>query len=234
MQGDALSIRIVVLAGDKEEEKAIAEAIKTFHADCAFVSSMALLRDALFERPCNGLLFCIAPIVGLDQNSKSFIQTLEQVFPVARIRWNKIKGSFALIASRSGRVETLSDYIAICSNFAPRRLRSSERISKNLNILISTVPDLVNPTHAFSIDISSRGCFLHTPHEWNIGDNIFIQIQEMPSKGIIEGKIVRSVPWGVPFCVQGVGVQFVNLEDSQIQELQQLLYYLPAAQNKKQ
>jgi Tfp pilus assembly protein PilZ len=227
MQRSAKFISIVILVGNKEEEKAIAEAIGSFEVNCMFASTMHHLRDILLEQPCNGLLFCITSLVGIDQTSKSFIHTLEQVYPVARIRWDKAKGSFALIASRSGRVETISDFVTICSNFASRRLRGSERISKTLNVLVSASPDFADSTRAFTINISPRGCFLHTACEWNIGESVFVQIQELPSRSAIEGRVIRYIPWGVPFHVQGIGIQFVNIENKLIEELQHLLYYLP-------
>jgi Tfp pilus assembly protein PilZ len=228
MQRDAKSIFMAVLSGDKEEEKAITEATGTFAADLIFARTMQHLRGILLEHPCSGILFCLTSLVGIDQASKSFVQTLEQVYPVARIRWKKEKDAFAVIASRGGRVETLSEFIAICSNFAPRRLRHSERLVKTLNVFISDAPDLADSTHAFTMNISVRGCFLHTSREWNVGDSVYLQILELPGKRVIEGKVVRRVQWGVPFCVQGIGVQFGNIESELGEELQRLLYYLPA------
>jgi Tfp pilus assembly protein PilZ len=227
MQHKSKSVFLAILSRDKEEERAITRAIGEFEIDYVFASTVSRLRDAVFEQPCNGIGLCIKALVGADQAGKSFVQTLEQVYPVARIRWNKAKGSLALIASRSGRVETLSDFVTICSNFAPRRLRRSERLAKTLNVLLSSTPDLADPTRAFTINISPQGCFLHTPLGWNVGDTVFIRIQELSSASVIEGKIIRYVPWGTPFHVQGVGIQFVNLENRQIEELQHLLYYLP-------
>ena len=227
MQRSAKPFSIAILSRNKEEEKAIAEAIGAFEVDYAFESTLHNLRDNLLERPCNGIMFCITSLVGIDQTSKSFIQTLEQVYPIARIRWNKSKGSFSLIASRSGRVETISDFVTICSNFAPRRLRRSERLSKTLNALVSAVPNFSDSTRTFTINISPRGCFLHTLREWNIGDSVFIKIQELPDRSTIEGRVIRYVPWGIPFQVQGIGIQFTNVENKLIEELQRLLYDPP-------
>jgi Tfp pilus assembly protein PilZ len=229
MQRDAKSVCIAVLSRDKEEERALREAISAFGADLIFAATMHDLHDILIRQPCSGLLLYLTSLVGLDYSSKSFVQTLEQVYPVARIRWKKGEGSFALIASQSRTVHTLSDFIEVCSDFAPRCLRRSERLVKTLNVLISATPDLANSTRAFTMNISEQGCFLHTPHEWNIGDSIYIQILELPSKRAIEGRVMRSVQWGVPFSPQGIGIQFVDIEDEQVEELQRLLYYLPGA-----
>jgi Tfp pilus assembly protein PilZ len=227
MPRKAKSVSMVVLSNNKEEQKAIAEAMGAFDAKIVFSSTMHHLREALFEKPCNGILFCIASLVGIDEISKSFAQTLEQVYPVARIRWNKASKSFSLIASRGGRVETLHEFISICSGFAPRRLRRNERFTKTLNVLLSATPDLAHSTRAFTTNISPRGCFLHTPREWKAGDAVFIQIQEMPGKSVIEGKVIRYVPWGIPFRVQGIGLQFVNLENKQVEKLNHLLHHWP-------
>jgi Tfp pilus assembly protein PilZ len=228
MKRDATTVHIAVLSRDKEEEKIINEAKGTLNASLIFVPTMQQLHDVLLERPCNGVLFCLGSLVGIDQSSKSFVQTLEQVYPVARVRWNKAKGFLGLIASRGGRVESLPDFMTICSNFTPRRLRRSERLVKTLNVLISATPDLANSTRAFTMNISVRGCFLHTPHEWKIGDTVYLQILELPAKRVIEGKVIRSIQWGVPFTVQGIGVQFSIAGNEQIDELQRLLYSPPA------
>jgi Tfp pilus assembly protein PilZ len=228
MQEDTKPISIAVLSGDKDEEQAIAEAVSALHVKLAFASTMRNLRDILFDQPCSGILLGITSLVGIDQASKSFGQSLEHVYPVARIRWNPADGSFSLISFRNGRVETLADFSAICSSVSPRRLRSWERLPKTLNVLISSTPDLANATRAFTTNISLRGCFLHTFQEWNVGDAVFIQIQELSSQRIIDGNVVRYIPWGTPFRVQGIGIQFVNMDDEQVEALQHLLYFLPA------
>jgi Tfp pilus assembly protein PilZ len=227
MQRDVTPVFMAILSRTQEEEKAITDAIGAFDVDYIFASTTHQLREILLKQPCNGILFCITSLVGIDQSSKSFVQTLEQVYPVARIRWNKSKGSFSLIASRSGRVETIHDFISICAKFPPRRVRHSERLSKTLNVLISAVPDFSDATQGFTINISQQGCFLHTSRQWNIGDSIFIRIQELPGRRAIEGRVIRCVPWGVPFRIQGIGIQFFNTDNKQIEELQHLLYDLP-------
>jgi len=227
MDHDPESISIIILSKNKEEEKAIAEAIGAFKADYIVASTVSHLREVLLEKPCNGLLLCITSLVGIDQSSKSFIQTLEPVFPIARIRWNKSKGTFSLIATRSGRVETIADFARACSRFSARGLRRSERLSKTLNVLASAAPDFSDPMRSFTVNVSPRGCFLHSYREWNIGGPIYIRIQELPGRSVIEGMVIRYVPWGVPFHIQGIGIQFVNIENKQIDELQHLLYDLP-------
>jgi Tfp pilus assembly protein PilZ len=230
MQRDTKPVTIAVLMGKKEEEKGITTAAAVIDAEFLYTPTMHALRDLLLEVPCSGILFCLTALMGIDQSGKSFVQTLEQVYPVARIRWHEGKGAFGLIATRSGNVETLSNFATLCSNFAPRRLRRSERLAKTLNVLVSHDPDLANVTHAFTMNISIKGCFLHAPNEWKIGDSVYLQILELPRKQVIEGRVVRYVQWGVPFCVQGIGIQFVNLENALTEELQRLLYYLPGRQ----
>jgi Tfp pilus assembly protein PilZ len=227
MQRDAKPIFMVVLSGNREEEQAISDALSAFNVKLAFVPTMRHLRDVLFESLCSGILLSITSLVDIDQTSKSFGQALEHVYPVARIRWDRADSSFFVMASRSGHAETLADFIAICSGFPPRSLRSIERLPKTLNVLISSTPDLANAMRAFTTNIAARGCFLHTPQEWNVGDAVFIQIQELSIQNAIEGRVVRYVPWGSPFRVQGIGIQFVNMDDEQVEALQHLLYFMP-------
>jgi Tfp pilus assembly protein PilZ len=231
MQRKTTPVTLAVFTVNKEEEKGITEAAAAINAEFLFASTMHALRDLLFEQPCSGILFGLTSLVGIDQNSKSFVQSLEQVYPVARVRWHEGKGTFVLIAARSGNVETLPNFAILCSSFAPRRLRRSERLVKTLNVLVSSAPDLSNATHACTMNISVKGCFLHTPSEWNIGDSVYLQILESSRKQVIEGKVVRCVQWGVQFCAQGIGIQFVNLENDATEELQRLLYYLPARES---
>jgi Tfp pilus assembly protein PilZ len=228
MQRKTRPVTIAVLTVKKEEEKGITEAAAAINAEFLFAPTMHALRDLLLERPFSGILFCLTSLLGIDQSGRSFVQTLEQVYPVARVRWHEGKGTFVLIAARSGNVETLPNFAILCSNFAPRRLRRSERLVKTLNVLVSAAPDLSNATHACTMNISVKGCFLHTPNRWDIGDSVYLQILESSRRQVIEGKVVRYVQWGVPFCAQGIGIQFVNLENDLTEELQRLLYYLPA------
>jgi hypothetical protein len=228
MQHDAKLVYITVLSGSKDEEKAIREAIGPFGVDLTFSPTMHHLRDTLFKNPCNGLLLCLTSLVGIDYGSKSFVQTLEQVFPVARIRWNEAKGTLALIASRGRHIESIADFVSICSGFGPRCLRRSERLNKTLNVLISDAPDLANSDRAFTMNISERGCFLYSSREWQVGDTVYMQIQELPSKRVIEARVIRSVQWGVPFSAPGIGIQFVSINKELDEELDRVLYYSPS------
>jgi Tfp pilus assembly protein PilZ len=230
MQGEIKPVTISVLTRKKEEEEGIAKAAAEINAEFLFAPTMHVLRDMILEKPCSGILFCLTALMGIDQSSKSFVQTLEQVYPVARVRWHEGKGTFVLIATRSGNVETLSNFAILCSNFPSRRLRRSERLAKTLNVLVSPTPDLTNAARAFTMNISVRGCFLHTSTEWSIGDSVYLQILELPRKHVLEGKVVRYVQWGVPFTAQGIGIQFVNPENDLTEDLQRVLYYLPARQ----
>jgi Tfp pilus assembly protein PilZ len=221
-------LSIAILAVDEEEKKALAEKMKLFEGDFRFSSSISDLRDNLFENPCNGILFCIGSIVGLDQAGKGFIQTLELIYSTARLRWNKEKNTFAIVTARSGSAQTISDFFNICSSHTPRRLRKNERYAKTLNVIISSAPDLSNALRTYSINISLHGCYLATNQEWKVGDPVYIEIQEMPNKTVIEGIVIRYVPWGTPYRVQGIGIQFTGITKDQIKDLQKFLFFLPA------
>jgi hypothetical protein len=219
-------LSVAIFAADEEEKKALAEKMKLFEGEFIMSSSISDLRDNLFKHPCNGILFCIGSIIGLDQSGKSFIQTLEQIYSTARLRWNKEKGTFALLATRSGSAQTISDFFNICSSHTPRYLRKNERYAKTLNVLISSAPDLSDPVRAHSINISLHGCYLATDQEWKVGDPVYVEIQEMTNKIIIEGKVVRNVPWGTPYRIQGMGVHFSGITKDQIKDLQKFLFFL--------
>jgi Tfp pilus assembly protein PilZ len=201
----------------------LAQALSSYNILYTFAIDIRDLKDNLYEHPCNGILFSIASLMGLDLAGKTFIQALEQVFPVARIRLNQTKGTFALISSRSGRVETIADFLDICADFPARRLRKSDRLSTTLNALVSRSPDLAEAEQTFTTNISLRGSFIHTVREWSAGDAAFVQFQELPSKSIIKAKIVRYVPWGMPFRVQGIGIQFMDLAKEQERELKEII-----------
>jgi Tfp pilus assembly protein PilZ len=227
MQSGVTPVFIVILSNNKEEQGAITEAIQHHsNVEIAFVSNIDELRNTVLEQPCNGFLLFIASLIGMDETGKSFIQTLEHVYPVARIRWHKAKGSFALIGSRHDRVETLSDFVQICAQFSPRCYRRSERFPETLNVIISQTPDFSHANHSFTIDISLRGCFLHVSQEWNIGNFLFMQIMELPEQITFHGQVTRYVPWGVPFNVQGIGVQFTDMDNKHIEALRNFIYHM--------
>ncbi len=216
------SVLISIFSADAGEKKTLAEALSSSNILFNFAANIHDLKENLYTQPCNGILFSIASLIGLDHGGKTFLQTLEQVFPVARIRWNRAKGTFALISSRSGRMETIAAFLAICAHFPPRCLRKSDRLSTILNTLISPTPDLAESDQTFMTNFSQHGCFIHTSREWNAGDAVFIQIQELADKKAIEGKVIRYVPWGTPFRIQGIGVQFTKLDEEQDKELKRL------------
>jgi Tfp pilus assembly protein PilZ len=227
MQSKVKSVFIIVLSGNQEEQNAILEATSNHNVKIAFVSNAHELRDTIMEEPCSGILLFIASLIGMNETEKNFIQTLEQVYPLARIRWHKTHQSFALIGARSDRLNSLADFYRISSSFSPRKLRRNERLSKTLNVLLSKTKDFSHSQRTFTINISIRGCFIHSALEWNMGEPLFLKIQELPDNITLPGKVTRYVPWGVPFNVQGIGIQFINLDHSQSEALQHLLYYTP-------
>jgi Tfp pilus assembly protein PilZ len=227
MQSEVKPVFIAILSSNKEDQTAIAEAARHHNVEFAFTSNIHELRDIVMEQPCCGVLLFITSLIGMDESGRSFIQTIEQVFPVARIRWHKTKASFALIGARCGQLETVSDFFRICSDFTPRCLRRNDRLAKTLNVLLDTTSDFSNAVRTFTTNISIRGCFLHTSCSWNIGDSLFIQIQEPRDKITLRGKVTRYVPWGVPFNIQGIGIHFINMDEHQTEALQHLLFYMP-------
>ncbi len=233
MERKADSVCIAALSRDEEEQKAIADDLGACGASSLHAASLHRLREILFEQPCNGLLFSVSSLVGLDASGKSLIQLLEQVYPAVRIRWGKDKKSYGLFAARIRRVESLAEFAMFCSKFVPRCLRRTERLSRTLNVLLSAAPDMADSTRTFTMNISMRGCFLHTTREWETGSSVYLQIMELPGRRVIEAKVIRYVPWGTPFRAQGIGIQFINLQSDSSDELQRLLFYLPVARSEK-
>jgi Tfp pilus assembly protein PilZ len=227
MQRGIKPITIGILSSDKNEEKALREAAVPLNADLYFAPTVQHLRSFLLEQSSSGILLSLPSLMGIEPSGRGFIQTLEQIYPVARIRLDKAKESFALITSRNEHVETLEDFIKICSVFTARGLRHSERLVKTLNVLISAFPEMTHATNAFTVNVSMRGCFLHTPFEWEPGDIVYMKILELHDEHMIEGRVVRSVKWGTPFSVPGIGVQFVNIDSEFDEKLKRVLYFLP-------
>ena len=101
MQGSVNSITTGVLSGDSGEEKVLREAADGLDVDLFFAPTIQNLRNILFERPSSGILLSLPSLMGIDPSGRGFIQTLEQIYPVARVRLDRAKGTFALIASRN-------------------------------------------------------------------------------------------------------------------------------------
>lgn len=215
---------IMVLSGSGEEKDAIAQALAAYGAEFEFASTASDIRDIICDRPCNGLLFCIATLVCLDTAEKELTQMMESLYPVARIRWNRKNKSFNIMASCAGIVETLLDFLSICSGFTAKRMRRHERVRKALNVLISTSPDLSDAERTFTIDIACDGCYVHSNRSWNVGDAAFISFQELSNKTVIEVRIVRCIPWGTPFQAEGIGLDFISIDRALLRELEWLLY----------
>lgn len=215
---------IMVLSGSGEEKEAIAQALAACGAEFDFASTASGIRDVINEKPCNGLLFCIASLVCLDMAEKELTQLMESLYRVARIRWNKKSNSFSIMASCPGIVETLPDFLSICSGFTAKRMRRHERVRRTLNVLISTSSDLSDAERTFTTDLACDGCYVHSNRSWNVGDTAFIHFQELSSKTAIEVCIVRCVPWGTPFQADGIGLDFINIDPALLRELEWLLY----------
>jgi Tfp pilus assembly protein PilZ len=69
------------------------------------------------------------------------------------------------------------------------------------------------------MNISRGGCFIFSNHKWEAGSDAWFIIKELTDQTPIRGEIKRKIDWGQKMSVPGIGIQFMDISDSQFKEI---------------
>lgn len=163
----------------------------------------------------NGILIDIPTYIKSSMESKEFLSDISEIYPAARISYNKKADDMDLIVSGEMHKVSLHEFLDRCGSFTARKLRRYKRIPSCLNIRLAFEHD-GEPTELLctSTNISEDGMFVVTfTNNMPVGTDVKIQVLELNKNGSLRGTVMRSLKWGEkPFQAPGFGVRISGAE----------------------
>ncbi len=184
-------------------------------------SKIGELVECLPALVCAGLILDIPSVMKAESAERDRLFKLTQSLPILRAR-----------VERNGRAVFLDDvdhFIHNCKNVCPSRMRTVRRYSTRLNVLISREDDpaMTKTRPANILNISSKGCYVHTLDPVESSAFIYLKILELANTTPIFGLIRWSKPWGEKHVLPGMGVAFLDITDEQVREIESGAHFIP-------
>jgi hypothetical protein len=165
--------------------------------DALLLASPAELTQALKDHPVNGILLELTTLVTASQHDKQAAQDVVEFFPNAKF---KVADNEVRVLSHS-----FEHFVAECQRFKARPLRRHERKERVLAVYLSTDATFDRAEKTVTANISEGGCFIFSPHEWKIGDRVWLRF---PENNVALSGVVRTWhEWGNNRIIPGIGIQ---------------------------
>jgi hypothetical protein len=166
--------------------------------------------------PLNGILVDMPTYMRSTEIEKLLLTELVELFPALRVKCNESSGEirtlpFGLSYPRNIALAEFAQ--TYCAAFAARKIRSSERSSQHLPVLLNRSSAASGDAGIRSVtaNICCRGCFLISFEPWNVKERGWLTIPELQSSAPIEVEVCWVRPWGDHHTLPGMGVRFVDL-----------------------
>ena len=221
---------LAILATRPDEIDVISRELQQRSLAFVCVGTPEALWATLCETPCIGVAVSIAALIQLPVQGKQLIQGIHAFLPVVKFRVDRDSGTIGVMSLSQGTGSGFAGFLEACVHRGPKQCRKSERFHRHLNVIIAKDAQFSQPELSFTFDVSREGCFVHTDHEWAIGDPIWVSIREPFRDFGVAGTVVRYLPWGIPFQPQGVGVRFLDPDNADLSRL--IRFLAPSGANR--
>ncbi len=117
----------------------------------------------------------------------------------------------------------LATFFETCKRFPPRSIRQQTRAKLCLPARISTDADFAAPQDTTALNISANGCFLTNPSKQEIGDKLWLNLDDLEDTNPLLGEIRWFSEKSTADLPPGMGVRFLEASSSQIAQLEWLM-----------
>jgi len=218
-----MAIKIILVSRKGEPEKAYLSELKKIGIKADVVSSFKELFKSMLVTPYNGVLVDLMIRISAPREDKILVHEVLETFPVITMRWDSKTGVMRTFYYGQFKSDsTLEDFInRECRFFRARTIRSSVRRNIHLNIMMSKNGDFIeeNIIKTITLNISGGGCFLYNSEDMDDVTNAWIIIKELSDKKPIYCEIRWVHKWGEIMRIPGIGLKFLDISESQLQEL---------------
>lgn len=192
---------------------------KEYGEEVVIFDDPADMVDSLLLREDNVALFIdVKYYMKLGPEARNRLIAVAQGVPHFRIRLDPDSNCFIAID------DPASPVLISRTNEETLLLRKEERMPVKLNIELTKEEDpfIQHALRTNILNISCSGCFVYCVDNAQFKGFAYIRIHELSNKRPIYCNIRWRREWGVPDKLPGLGVQFVDMQQDQIRELQEM------------
>ena len=218
-----MSIRVLLICREGIARQKYLDACKGFEVLIDIASTYQELLDSAVNNPYNGMMVDIPTklkSLGMDKERASKIFDL---FPILQLIYNEKSGQIRTISSgQTNTLEAFEDFITRrCNSFKARTIRSERRKAVVFNVILSKHKDISHEDDekTVTMNISRRGCFIFSIGDWEVNNDAWFIIKELSGQTPIRGQVRWKVDWGQKMSAPGMGIEFMDISDSQVKEL---------------
>lgn len=192
------------------------------------VGSFRNMFQIMCSTPYNGILVDLHTKLRAPKEETQLLTSLMDRFPVVQLSVDSASNSIrACHYGQMTSCDTLETFITQeCTLFKARTIRSSERFSANLNVLLTHDGDAFEITKAqrtATLNLSQGGCFIVTADNFRKSESVWIAFHDFPEDIPVRGVVRWHVPWGVRREIPGIGLKFVGMDTARAKALLQLI-----------
>lgn len=218
-----MSVRILIICREGDAQQKYLDECKELGAQIDTVSMLEEFYQAVTYTPYNGLMIDMPTKLKVFGEEKEKVNNILQQYPVIQLTFQEKSGQIR--AFYSGLVKgngTIKDFITReCLSFGARTIRSNHRRNITFNVILSKSKNVSNADHERSVttNVSRGGCFIYSTDNWEVNSDAWFIIKELTDQTHIWGHVCRKVDWGKHMCVPGIGLQFKDIKESQLDEI---------------
>jgi Tfp pilus assembly protein PilZ len=218
-----MSIRVLLVCKEGTSLQNYLDACKGQDTTIDVASSFEDLYKATVKIPYNGILIDMpTKIITLSKDKERVAGILDR-YPVARLTFNDKSGQLCVFYSNKlAGSGTLDDFLAQqCRSFTARTIRSDRRRDIVFNVILSKTKNISdeNSERTVTMNISRGGCFIFSTDDWEVNNDAWFIIKELTDQTPICGQVRWNVDWGNEMNIPGIGVQFKDIKDCQLEDL---------------
>ncbi|OQY17776.1 MAG: hypothetical protein B6I36_08470 [Desulfobacteraceae bacterium 4572_35.1] len=220
--------RVLLYVHPAQREEIYLRAIAETAVECDVVHSFADYFAAGRGGSYNGLLLDIVSSIRATGADREVIKNLLEVYPSLRLRYDPASEEIRTLmtGAGSGQKITIEQFIdTYCRSFPARGLRLYKRKPIHCNVLYSLYGDMPDEesTRSVTIDLSEGGCFIYTIERLAVGTCLWLSFVELMDNSPIYVRVCWSREWGHSMNIPGIGLQFLEIDSGQRDEIAAIL-----------
>ncbi len=218
-----MSIRLLLVCREGIARQKYLDACKGLEVLIDIVSTYQELLDSAINNPYNGMMIDVPTKLKALSMDKESASNIFNLFPILQLIYNEKSGQIRTISSgQSNSIETFKEFIdKRCNSSKARTIRSDRRKAVVFNVILSKCKEVsyADDEKTVIMNISKKGCFIFSNHKWETGSDAWFIIKELTDQTPIRGEVKWKIDWGQKMSVPGIGIQFMDISDSQFKEI---------------
>lgn len=217
---------LILVARSESRIQIYRDALELRGFACQPANDLKSLPGLICRTPFNGILLDMPIITKASSAEKKQLDDILKALPSAYLNIAPATDAIKLLIADNhhGMARSLEEFLVICNAFTPRLVRPNDRVSLHLNALLHDCVQMREPEQTVTLNVSSQGCFLFSTHPGHQPGQLvkvgFVGLSD-PTPIVCTIRWVR--PWGSCHQMPGIGVTFEQINESQQDQINELM-----------